>query len=480
MKLEARLTKLKQHFLENEDLITREFSALGKNMALVYFNEFFKFADVSSSVLEPILEYDKTKPSGRFIDFLQTKVLATSNAKIINTQEEIATEILNAKIILLIENESSAISIDATNLDKRAIAEPPTDNLLRGPREGFIEDLNTNLGLVRKRLKTEKLKVENLTVGSLTQTKVCVLYLDGIADKNVVKKIIAKIKAIKIDGVIDSYYIASFLQPKPESIFNQCGFAEKPDIATAKILEGRVAILVDGSPIVITLPFILLESAQSSQDYYDNHIKVSIVRILRFFGILLAVALPGMYLAFQLFHYEALPLKFVVTIMTSAQAVPMTPTIEMLFVLLMFEILFEASVRIPKGLGSSLNIIGALILGDTAVKSNLASAPTIMVVAMSSIALYLLPDETNVMRILRFLFLAAGAVMGLVGIVLGLVFICAYLCDLDSYGATYLGPYAPYIKGDQKDGLVKSHLTKMKMRPKSIPVEKRRRQDGKK
>ena len=176
MKLEKRLSQLKKHFLENEDLITREFSALGKKMALVYFNEFFKFADVSNSVLEPILEYDKSKPSGRFINFLQTKVLATSNAKIVNSQEEIATEILNAKIILLIDNEPSAISIDATNLDKRAIAEPPTDNLLRGPREGFIEDLNTNLGLVRKRLKTEKLKVENLTVGSLTQTKVCVLY----------------------------------------------------------------------------------------------------------------------------------------------------------------------------------------------------------------------------------------------------------------------------------------------------------------
>lgn len=473
--IESKIKTLKKFFNYNETFIVREFQSFGRKMALCYFEEFVKFPEVSHAILEPLVSAKGTFSSNNFNKFILEKILFATDASEIENFSDIKNAIMDGFVVMIVDGEEGAIKINAINTYKRAVAEPPTSNVIRGPREGFIEDININISLIKKRLKTEKLKIENFIVGKYTRTKVALLYLNGIASKKVVNEIRKIVKEIEIDGIIDSYYIQTYLYKRPGSIFKQCGTCEKPDVAVAKILEGRVGIVVDGSPTVLTLPFLLVEDLQNSEDYYENHTKVSFVRILRLIGIFLAIIMPGLYISFQVFHYEALPLKFLVSILSSAQSVPLTPTMEMLFIFLMFEILFEASVRIPKGLGNSLNIIGALILGDTAVKSGLASAPTIMIVAMSSIALYLLPDETNVMRIIRVGFIIAGAVLGIVGIGAALVFLFAYLCDFDSYEAAYLAPFAPYIEDDMKDAVLKQHLKEMKKRPKSFDVNKRKR-----
>lgn len=473
--IQEKIQTLKKFFNNNQSFIVREFQAFNKNMALCYFEEFVKFPEVSHAILEPLVSAKGTFSSKNFNKFVLEKILFATDASEINNFSEIKHAIMDGFVVMIVDGEEGAIKINAINTYKRSVAEPPTSNVIRGPREGYIEDININISLIKKRLKTEKLKIENFIVGRYTRTKVALLYLTGIASKKVVNEIKKVLETIEIDGVIDSYYIQTYLYKKPGSIFKQCGTSEKPDVTVAKILEGRVAIVVDGSPTVLTLPFILLEDLQNSEDYYENHTKVSLIRILRFIGIFLAVLMPGLYISFQVFHYEALPLKFLVSMLSSSQSVPLTPTMEMLFVFLMFEILFEASIRIPRGLGSSLNIIGALILGDTAVKSGLASAPTIMIVAMSSIALYLLPDQTNVMRIIRVAFIIAGAVLGIVGIGAALVFLFAYLCDFDSFEAAYLAPFSPYVKEDMKDAILKQHIKEMKKRPKSFDVENRKR-----
>lgn len=473
--LENKLNTLKKFFNNNETFIVRQFNAFNTKMALCYFEEFVKFPEVSHAILEPLVSATGSVNPKDFNKFILEKVLFATDAKEVATFSEIKNAIMDGFVIMLVDGQDGAIKINAINTYKRSITEPSSSSVIRGPREGFIEDVNINISLLKKRLKTEKLKIDNFIVGEMTRTRVAVLYLNGIASKKIVKEIESIIKKIKIDGVIDSYYIQAYLARRPGSIFRQCGVSEKPDIIAAKVLEGRVAILVDGSPAVLTLPFLLIEDLQSSEDYYENHIKVSLVRILRVLGIFLAVVMPGVYISFQVFHYEALPLNFLVTILSGSSKVPFTPTLEMLFVFLMFEILFEASVRIPQNLGSSLNIIGALILGDTAVKSSLASAPSIMVVALSSIALYLIPDQTNVMRIIRVGFIIAGSIMGIVGIVITLIFLVAYLCDFDSFQSAYLAPISPMVKDDLKDAVTKSHISKMKTRPKSYLVKRKER-----
>ena len=241
------------------------------------------------------------------------------------------------------------------------------------------------------------------------------------------------------------------------------------------MLEGRVAILVDGSPLVLTVPFILLEDFQASDDYYSNSAHASFVRCIRIISFFVTILLPGMYIAIQLNHYKALPLKFLVTIVNSTQGLPLSPFAEIIFVLILFEILYEASLRMPEYLGIALSVVGALILGDTAVKAGIISPPAVMIVALSGITLYTIPDQAQQLSLLRFIFTMAGGLLGFYGLVLMAVFFVIYLNDFDSYGSPYLAPISPYISSDAKDSIFKKPLPDMIMRPRTIPNVNHRR-----
>lgn len=482
--LKQRVEKIKDEFKDNESLKIRKFFAFNREFALVFLESFADFDVISKDIIAPIinskLSYDclenkneiiienDKKNTNNLAEFVAYKILYASEISLSKNHDDFINKLTRGEKVLFIDGVEDAIIINAKKIEKRAIIEPPNNNIVRGPREGFVEDLNANMNLIRKRLVTNDLKIETMEVGRYTKSKVAICYLTKIADKKVVKQIKKRISEIDIDGIVDSYYLQDFLEEKPTSLFKQIGWTEKPDILTGKMLEGRVAIIVDGSPIVLTVPFILIEDLQSAGDYYEENNSVTFVRLLRFFGLFVALTMPGIYIAMQLHHYKALPLKFLVTIINTSQNIPMPPAIEVLFAFFMFEILYEASVRTPKSLGNSFNIIGALILGDTAVKSNLASAPTIMIVALSSIAIYLIPEGTNVMRLLRFFITLMATIIGVVGICLALVFIVAYLSDFDSYGADYLSPLAPYQKQDLKDSFYKANIKSLKTRPVSF------------
>jgi len=352
---------------------------------------------------------------------------------------------------------------------KRGITEPPTGNVIKGPREGFIEDYDTNIQLLKRRLKTKDLEIVELTVGRYTQTRVGVVYISSIADKDVTDKVLQRIRDIDIDGIVDSYYITQFLQDENVKLFKQVGSDEKPDIITAKLLEGRVAIFVDGSPFVLTVPYIILEDIQQSNDYYSSSANVSLRRFIRIAGAFISIFLPGFYIAVQLYHSGIVPISMLITITNTLENTPFSPMLEVLFVLLLFEILFEASLHLPKSLGSTLGIVGALILGDTAIKSGLVSPPAVLVAAMSIITMYIITDLSPQVSLLRFFFALIGGILGLFGLIIGAVLLVVYLTGLDSFGAPYLAPYAPYIKEDTKDGLVKAPVNAMLTRPKSIP-----------
>ncbi len=462
--------KIKNSFSDQTDLSSEQF-CVGNDFGTIYFiPTVVDMKLLSDGLLEQIKQYGLQEKKLYTISELSSQIkpynLIVEDGK--NQIKNVVNEIIKGAIAVTFNGDKNVLIVPMEGASKRAIQEPPTAAVVKGPREGFIEDLNTNLGLIRKRLKSPDFAVVKKVLGQRTRTEIAICFIDGVADKDIVKEIENKLDNIKIDGVLDSYYVQSILESKNNKMFKQIGDTEKPDIAVAKMLEGRIAIIVDGSPIVLTLPFIFVEALQNADDYYMFAAKATYVRIIRFLGLIIAIALPGMYVAMQSYHYKVLPINFLISLMSSIEGISFPPIIEILFVLFLFEILNEASIRMPKYLGMALSIIGALILGNTAVEAGIITSPSIVVVAISGITLYIVPDQANECGLLRTIFTVAGGIAGFFGIILMFMVLTTYLADITSFKAPYLAPFAPIIEADKKDAIVKRNLINLKTRPKSI------------
>lgn len=468
---------LKQRFCNGDELIIKEFFLGQYHAFLVYMVGLIDVEILTDFLIKPAQRVDKiSQPLTR--DYLIQKVFFLPQLDVCADWEKIVTEITKGKAVVFVESLKEAMIANVDKFKERSISEPPTSSVLRGPRSGFIENYKVNISCIRKILSTSHLRTKILEVGKITKTQIAVMYIDSIADDKIVQDIVKKIENINIDGVLDSFYIASYLEHHPQSMFKQVGTEEKPDIVCAKMLEGRIAIIVDGSPIVLTVPFLFIEDLQSSGDYYDQHSRARFLRWLRVASLLITILFPGMYVAVQMYHYKTMPLKFLITIMNSTQGLPLTPFLEIVFILLLFEVLYEASLRMPTYLGLALSVVGALILGDTAVKAGLVSPPAVMIVAMSGITLYTIPNQSGQLSILRWVFTFAGGCFGFYGIILLSFFLILYLNDFDGYGSPYLAPISPNIKEDKKDALSKIDIVHMRTRPKSVvnhnPIRQRK------
>lgn len=466
--------QIKQDLHNNQDIIVRDFSTKTYNLSLLYIDEIVDVEQINLNIVGAINKHiDEIKKID--INTINLALTNVAQSEIVQDYNQMLTELLQGNAIIAIDGKKEYISLNVTKYQSRAIVEPPTSVVIKGPREGFNENIKTNISLIRKRLVTDDLVIKDFTIGTKTKTAVKIAYLNSITNPSVVEKVTQKLNAINIDGIIDSYYVAKFLEDKPYSMFRQVGSAEKPDIICAKMLEGRIAIFVDGSPIVLTIPFVAIEDLQNSNDYYSESHRASALRIIRILSIFASVFVPGFYIALQLYHYKVMPLKFLITIVNSTQNLPLSPFLEIFFIIVLFEILFEASIRMPKYLGIAISIVGALILGDTAVKAGLVSPPGVMIVAISGITIYTIPDQHAQLSTLRLFYTFIGGILGFQGILLSTIIIIVYLCSFDSYGAPYLAPLAPYVSQDQKDFIVKVPLQGMKTRPSSFPNKNRRR-----
>ncbi len=470
--LKEKIDYIKSSMNNNKDLIERYVVCASKNTIIFYLNEQANEIAIQKYIINPM---QNTKISSFDEDTFIKKVISIGDAKLETDLNVAIEELSKGNTIILIEGFEKIVVCTTVAPQQRSVQEPPNSAVIYGPREGFVENIKTNLNLIRKRLPSPKLKIEEMDVGYYTKTKVMLCYMEDIADENIAKKIKERISKINIDGIIDSHYLVSFLEEKKGSIFKQIGKTEKPDIVVAKMLEGRIAIIVDNSPVVLTLPFVILEDLQNSDDYYQRSFRVGVVRFLRLIGLFMSILLPGVYVAIQLYHYRIIPLKFLVSIINSSQGIPFTPFVEMLFVIVLFEILFEASLRMPKYIGMALSIVGALVLGDTAVKAGLISSPAVMIIALTGISFYTIPDQTAQISVLRLLFTLLGGALGLLGMVIGGVMLITYLVEFNAYDTPYLSPYAPYIKNDIKDGIFKKETIALHTRPKSIPNQKIKR-----
>ena len=454
-------------FDSNCNIVRRDFKC-GKKDAALFFHP-----DLTDS--ETLRDFLRAARRGACTpEKLDAEVVYVSETKLTNDDNVAVEAVLSGDGVLVVEGESDYLVFDARKYDKRAVMEPPTETVIRGPREGFVEDIKTNLSMLERRFKTPDLCVEKLTLGRQSRTSVAIVYLSTVAEESTVRSIKQRLEKIDIDAVTDSNYLVSYLEKRPYSLFKQVGYTEKPDVAAAKIAEGRVAIVVDGSPMVLTLPFLLVEDFQSGDDYYERSGFTSFLRIIRLLALFLAVLLPGVYVAFEIYHYEMLPNRFLITIMNAVKGVPLPPMWEMLFVLMLFEVIRDASVRMPRAVSMAMSIVGAIVLGDTAVKAGLVSSPAVMLVALSSISLFTAPNEVGTMSLMRLIVTVAGGLAGALGIVVVCVYTVHYLCRMDSYGTPYLAPFAPALFKDMNDdGLTLRPRIDMHDRPYSVPTKNR-------
>lgn len=461
--------KIKRVFGKHSKVENQEF-VLGENSVSVFYIE--SLIDkklVSSGVLEPLQKQAKNNAKTTentvkiSLELLKQEVFAVSSIEDANGVEDAVVGILDGKVCVVLDEE--AILIPVFGAQKRGVEEPPTSRVVKGPREGFVEDIGTNVGLVRKRLKTPNLQIEDVFIGKQTHSRVSLFYLKDIARPDIVEAVKQKLETINIDAIIDSYYIESFLEDNKVKFFRRVGNTEKPDIFCAKILEGRVGLIVDGSPVALTVPFVFFEDLQSSQDYYTIPAMASFARVMRLFELIYAVLAPAIYVALQSYNYRILPINFLITLLSSIESLSIPPLIEILIVLFLFEVITEASLQMPNSMGMALSIIGALALGNTAVDAGIISPPSIVVVATSSVALYSIPDEIAQTRLLRILFTIAGGVIGLYGIICSFMILVAYIVSIKSFGVPYLSPYAPSVRLDKNDGFIKHSIQDLKRRP---------------
>lgn len=471
--LEERISKIKQELSNSSDVSSRIFLVANKKVGVVFLKSIIDIKLFVDGIVSKIIEYEDKSLT---IDILKKKIICLNEVETLKTDKEIGDKLTFGRVVLIIDNNQKSLAVDIQKYPQRTPTEPPTSAVIEGPREGFTESIESNLSALRKRFPSKEFKIKEFKVGKYTKTRINIAYLCNVAEKSIVDKITKKIESIDIDGIIDSYYILEYLQERPHSLFKQIGTAEKPDIVSAKILEGRVAILIDGSPIVLTIPFLFLEDLQSSNDYYTNHLYASFIRIIRTIGILVAVIVPGLFVSLRLYHYRIIPIKFLITIADSTQGLPFTPFIEILFILILFQLLYEVSLRLPRYLGLATSIVGALILGDTGVKAGLISPPGVMIVAMSFICMYAVPAQAPQFSVLRVVFIILGGALGILGIIGGMIYVVNYLNNLTEYTAPYLAPFSPNIKTDKKDAITKKPLVDMTLRPKSFKKTNKVRQ----
>ena len=469
MKVNAVKTEqeIKEKLHGSSDFKSRSVQFFGTDITICYIADITDNMLLNDTLINPITEADEMQFED-VITELKESVLSNQEVSEVDNLQTAVDKLLAGNTLILVDGANSILACDMEKITTRAVQEPPTSVVIKGPREGFTESLKYNLALIRKRVRTDDLVVQTLEVGKLTKTQVCVTYFNSVAKKKVVKEILKRLKQIKIDGVLDSHYLVSYLQKNPRSLFKQVGDTEKPDVLVGKMLEGRVGIIVDGSPIALTLPFILIEDLQNADDYYSQPVRVTFIRVLRLVGVILAVLLPGVYVALEKFHYKILPTEFLVTIMNTTEGIPFSPFMEIIFVVLLFEILYEANLRMPQYFGMAMSIVGALVLGETAVNAGLVSPPAVMIVALSGITFYIIPGQAAQFSILRLLGVIIGACIGLYGILIFCVFILSYLSSFDNYESAYLAPMSPFIPEDQKDCFKRTTIKEMTKRPKSI------------
>ncbi|WHH58630.1 spore germination protein [Petroclostridium sp. X23] len=483
--LKKNLKTLREILGTSDDIIIREFSFGHKgqiNAALIFLEGMTDKVTINESIIKPLM-YDsrficsEETSEAINIDSIKNTMLSVGNIGIVTAIDELVDDCLSGDTILLINGSKEALDIHTKGWATRGVDEPKTEAVVRGPREAFSENLRTNTTLLRRKIKNPDLTLETMKLGKKTKTSICIAYLKGVANDKVVEEVRRRLKRIYTDAILESGYIEEFIEDAPFSIFSTVANSEKPDIVAAKLLEGRVAVLVDGTPFVLTVPMVFIEGFQSSEDYYSRAYFASLVRMLRFIAFTISTLGPAVYVALTTFHQELIPTALLFTMAANREGTPFPAILEAGMMMITFEILREAGVRLPRPVGQAISIVGALVIGESAVAAGLIGAPMVIVIAITAVSSFVVPSQTDAGVILRIILLILAGFMGGFGIAIGLLGILIHLASLRSFGTPYLSPVAPLTFRDLKDVFVRVPIWAMFTQPRAIAWHNSQRQE---
>ena len=458
--LEQNIAWVEQYFFHCSDLIVRRFrigEAVPCNAVLLYLDGMTDSAVVHDNILVPLMHpvlIDAAmshKVSSDFFAFVHTQLLPSGETTIVHTMDETVQAMMNGDVVLLLDQSIQGLVIDAKGFPHRDLGEPRNEKTLRGPQEAFVEAMRVNTAMLRRRLHTGALKLEQMTIGTYTQTAVTIAYLEHIANDNIIDEVRRRLNNIKkVDSILNASCIEQYIEDRPFSIFPQVQYTERPDKTAAALLEGRVALIVDGSPDVILLPVLFTQLLQSSEDYYNRIVAGTFVRWVRYMGLFIATTLPSLYVAVISFHAELIPFNLLLSIATAREGVPFPAFVEAIMMEIAFELLREASIRMPGVIGNTIGIVGALVIGDAAVSARLVAPQMVIVVAITAIGSFAIPsvEASYPIRLIRFPLMILAATLGLYGVMLGWLVIIMYLIRLRTFGFPYLAPLAPLKNGE--------------------------------
>lgn len=477
--LQYNIDLLKQIFKDDDTIIFRDFeNAEDQNIKcfITYLESMVKKDSINEFIIKPIVQGKLRADESDLLNVIMKRALLNCDIEILPDSTRLSEYLINGYTLLFIENVNSAVAINTKGYKVRGIEEPPSETLVRGPREGFTEAINVNISLLRRKLKTADLTFKFKEIGSRAKTRICISYIKGIAQENILIELEKRLDMIDIDGILDSGYIEELIKDAPHLPFRTIGSSERPDVIAGKLLEGRIAIICDGSPGVLSLPYVFMEVFQTSEDYYNNFIYSSLNRLLRWFGYFLTTSVPSIYVALITFHQELIPTELLLSIAGARQGVPFPTIIEALAMLLVFEILREAGLRMPKPIGQAVSIVGALVLGDAAVNARLVSAPMVIISALTGISSFLVPQSLSII-VVRLIFLLLSAFMGLYGYMYGCIGLTICLMSIRSFGVPYMLNMGSINLEDLKDTGIRAPLWFMSTRSKSIAKDTIRQND---
>lgn len=438
---------------------------------------------IQEHIIKPLMIDSRNVPQehGIFpnynINDISNTLISVENTKVITTFEEIIEAVLSGDTALLVNGLPEGLTISSRGGENRSIVEPATDSVVRGPREGFVENLSVNTALIRRRIKNPGLTFESYIVGQRTKTDVVIVYIKDIVKPGLVKEIKKRLDRINTDAILESGYIEQFIEDAPFSPFSTVGNSERPDQVAAKLLEGRAAILVNGTPIALTVPFVFFEGFQSVEDYYSRPYYASIVRLLRYLAFFISVFGPGVYVALVSFHQELIPTPLLITMAAARANTPFPAFLEALLMGMAFEILREAGIRLPRPVGTAISIVGALVIGEAVVSAGVVSSTMVIVVGITAIASFTVPAQTDVGGTGRIGLVILGGTLGAFGIIFGFLGGLIHLCSLRSFGTPYLSPVAPLSFLGLKDVFIRFPLWTMITRPACIGSNNSQRQE---
>jgi spore germination protein KA len=456
--LDENLRFIQEMLFHTNDLKNRQIMFQGKQTLILYLESLSDTERIDKEILFPIVREKEGD--------VQDVVISAHVEK----QEDLRTavdKLVQGQTVMIMEGDAVCYVMDTRTSHKRSIQEPDNERVVRGPHYGFIENLTVNLYQLRTRIENRHLVVRYYDVGKETKTKVAIVYMENLANPDLIKEVDKRIRSISTDTILNPGFIQEFMEDDPWSPFPQSLNTERPDRAMAHLMEGRVVMLSEGDPTALIMPVTLFSFYQSPDDFHSRWVVGSFVRMIRFAGFLLAFQLPAIYIAVVSFHAEVLPVDLVYTVKGALDKVPYPPILEALLMELSLELIREAGIRLPSPVGQTIGIVGGLVMGDAVVRAGLVSYTMVIIVALTAISSFVVPSNemSTSIRILRFPLMILASMFGFVGIVFGTMAVLIHLTKLVSFGTPYFAPAAPMRLKDMKDTIFRIPIWKMNQRP---------------